>query len=222
MTPTVVAPLCRTTRRRDRPGGHPGTSRRQRELSTARAVTAAQCPGRDDPAARAAAPSAGGLVSGPCIASHRRRSRTSGRGLSPEELVYGVLVRLPLGTVALEKIASAACCGPWLATVGACMGTVISSVLFGLWHAQPPRGVTRANAAAQAVFGDGQFRVALSAAAAVVGTTHRRHRDRTIGDPGHSNCFDTAVIRAKRGHCSLRPRSHTPPSLPPPRPASGG
>ncbi|MDQ1013050.1 membrane protease YdiL (CAAX protease family) [Streptomyces sp. V4I23] len=92
-------------------------------------------------------------------------------GLSPEELVYRVLVRVPLGTVMLEEIAFR---GVLWAMVrrrwGPVWATVVSSVLFGLWHVQPSRGLTRANAAAQAVFGAGQVGVALSVTAAVVGT----------------------------------------------------
>lgn len=92
-------------------------------------------------------------------------------GLSSVELVYRVLVRVPLGTVLLEEIAFRGVlwamvrrrCGPVWATV-------VSSVLFGLWHVQPSRGLTRANAAAQAVFGAGQVGIALSVTAAVVGT----------------------------------------------------
>lgn len=92
-------------------------------------------------------------------------------GLSPEELVYRVLVRVPLGTVLLEEIAFrgvlwAMARRRW----GPVRATVVSSVLFGLWHVQPSRGLTRANASAQAVFGAGQVGVALSVTAAVVGT----------------------------------------------------
>ena len=53
--------------------------------------------------------------------------------------------------------------GPGWATVG-------SSVLFGFWHVLPSRGLTRANAAAEAVFGTGTAGVALSVTAAVAGT----------------------------------------------------
>jgi membrane protease YdiL (CAAX protease family) len=92
-------------------------------------------------------------------------------GLSPEELVYRVLIRVPLGTVLLEEIAFR---GVLWAMVrrrwGPVRATVVSSVLFGLWHVQPSRGLTRANAAAQEVFGAGQVGVALSVTAAVVGT----------------------------------------------------
>ncbi|MEU2395719.1 CPBP family intramembrane glutamic endopeptidase [Streptomyces sp. NPDC007369] len=92
-------------------------------------------------------------------------------GLPPGELVYRVLVRVPLGTVLLEEVAFR---GVLWAMVrrrwGHVWATVSSSVLFGLWHVQPSRGLTRANAAAQAVFGAGQVGVALSVAAAVVGT----------------------------------------------------
>ncbi|MGW7284085.1 CPBP family intramembrane glutamic endopeptidase [Streptomyces sp. NPDC054847] len=92
-------------------------------------------------------------------------------GLPPEELVYRVLVRVPLGTVLLEEIAFRGVL--WAMVLrrwGPVWATVVSSVLFGLWHVQPSRGLTRANAAAQAVFGAGQVGLALSVTAAVVGT----------------------------------------------------
>jgi membrane protease YdiL (CAAX protease family) len=92
-------------------------------------------------------------------------------GLSAGELVYRVLVRVPLGTVLLEEIAFR---GVLWALVrrrwGPVWATVASSILFGLWHVQPSRGLTRANAATQAVFGTGQVGVALAVTAAVAGT----------------------------------------------------
>ncbi|MET8682126.1 CPBP family intramembrane glutamic endopeptidase [Streptomyces sp. NPDC004647] len=92
-------------------------------------------------------------------------------GLSPGQLVYRVLVRVPLGTVLLEEIAFR---GVLWAMVerrrGPMWATAVSSVLFGLWHVQPSRGLTRSNAAAEAVFGTGPAGVVLSVAAAVVGT----------------------------------------------------
>ncbi|MBT2400147.1 CPBP family intramembrane glutamic endopeptidase [Streptomyces sp. ISL-100] len=92
-------------------------------------------------------------------------------GLTPEELVYRVLVRVPLGTVLLEEIAFR---GVVWAMVerrrGHVWATAVSSVLFGFWHVAPARGLTRANAAAEAIFGTGTTGVALSVAAAVVGT----------------------------------------------------
>ncbi|MET9514876.1 CPBP family intramembrane glutamic endopeptidase [Streptomyces sp. NPDC002994] len=92
-------------------------------------------------------------------------------GLTPEQLLFRVLVRVPLGTVLLEEIAFR---GVVWAMVerrrGHIWATAASSVLFGLWHVAPARGLTRANAAAEAIFGTGTTGVALSVAAAVVGT----------------------------------------------------
>lgn len=91
--------------------------------------------------------------------------------LTLEQLVFRVLVRVPLGTVLLEEIAFR---GVLWAMVerrrGPTWATAASSALFGLWHVQPARGLTRANAAAEAIFGTGPTGVALSVAAAVVGT----------------------------------------------------
>ncbi|MDI3421743.1 CPBP family intramembrane glutamic endopeptidase [Streptomyces luteolus] len=92
-------------------------------------------------------------------------------GLTVGELVYRVLVRVPLGTVLLEEIAFR---GVLWAMVerrwGHLWATTFSSFLFGLWHVLPSRGLTRANAAAEAVFGAGSVGVVLSVVAAVVGT----------------------------------------------------
>ncbi|MGP3979778.1 lysostaphin resistance A-like protein [Streptomyces sp. KR80] len=92
-------------------------------------------------------------------------------GLTAGELTFRVLVRVPLGTVLLEEVAFR---GVLWAMVerrrGSTWATAVSSVLFGLWHVQPARGLTRANAAAEAIFGTGPTGVAVSVAAAVVGT----------------------------------------------------
>lgn len=92
-------------------------------------------------------------------------------GLSAGQLVYRVLVRVPLGTVLLEEIAFRGVLWAMLRRRwGAAWATVVSSVLFGLWHIQPSRGLTQSNAAAGAVFGTGGTGVVLSVIAAVVGT----------------------------------------------------
>lgn len=92
-------------------------------------------------------------------------------GLTSGELMYHALVRVPLGTVVLEEIAFR---GVLWAMVerrwGHLWATTISSFLFGLWHVLPARGLTRANAAAEAVFGTGPAGVTLSVVTAVAGT----------------------------------------------------
>ncbi|MGW7364103.1 CPBP family intramembrane glutamic endopeptidase [Streptomyces sp. NPDC054841] len=91
--------------------------------------------------------------------------------LTAGQLVYRVLVRVPLGTVLLEEIAFRGVLWAMMRRQwGAAWATAISSVLFGLWHIQPSRGLTRSNAAAEAVFGTGPAGIALSVTAAVVGT----------------------------------------------------
>ncbi|MEU8918446.1 CPBP family intramembrane glutamic endopeptidase [Streptomyces nigrescens] len=92
-------------------------------------------------------------------------------GLSGGEVVYRVLVHVPLGTVLLEEIAFRGVL--WALVLrrwGPAWATAVSSVLFGLWHIQPSRGLTHANTAAAAVFGPGATGVALSVTAAVTGT----------------------------------------------------
>ncbi|CAM5737223.1 hypothetical protein STAFG_8233 [Streptomyces afghaniensis 772] len=92
-------------------------------------------------------------------------------GLTVGELLWRVLVRVPVGTVLLEEIAFR---GVLWAMVrrrrGTAWATAVSSVLFGLWHVLPSRGLSRANAAA-GVLGTGPAGTALSVAAAVVATT---------------------------------------------------
>ncbi|MFG3306862.1 CPBP family intramembrane glutamic endopeptidase [Streptomyces wuyuanensis] len=92
-------------------------------------------------------------------------------GLSGAELLYRVFVRVPFGTVLLEEVGFR---GVLWALIrrrwGAGWATAGSSVLFGLWHIVPSRGLTRSNAAVEAVFGTGGTGVALSVGAAVAGT----------------------------------------------------
>ncbi|OUD02796.1 CPBP family intramembrane glutamic endopeptidase [Streptomyces swartbergensis] len=92
-------------------------------------------------------------------------------GLTVGELLWRVLVRVPVGTVLLEEIAFR---GVLWAMVrrrrGTAWATAVSSVLFGLWHVLPSRGLSRANAAV-AVLGTGPTGTVLSVAAAVVATT---------------------------------------------------
>ncbi|MFD9213848.1 CPBP family intramembrane glutamic endopeptidase [Streptomyces sp. NPDC059544] len=92
-------------------------------------------------------------------------------GLSAGELVYRVFVRVPFGTVLLEEVAFRGVLWALLRRRwGTGWATAGSSVLFGLWHIVPSRGLTRSNAAVEAVFGTGGTAVALSVGAAVVGT----------------------------------------------------
>ncbi|MFC5804258.1 CPBP family intramembrane glutamic endopeptidase [Streptomyces formicae] len=91
--------------------------------------------------------------------------------LSAGELVYRALVRVPFGTVLLEEVAFRGVLWAMMRRRwGTGWATTASSALFGLWHIQPSRGLTGSNAAAEAVFGTGRTGVALSVAAAVVGT----------------------------------------------------
>ncbi|GGT62098.1 CPBP family intramembrane glutamic endopeptidase [Streptomyces purpureus] len=92
-------------------------------------------------------------------------------GLSGGELVYRVLVRVPFGTVLLEEVAFRGVLWALVARRwGTTWATAVSSLLFGLWHVPPSRGLTRSNAAAESLFGSGRTAVALSVAAAVVAT----------------------------------------------------
>jgi membrane protease YdiL (CAAX protease family) len=92
------------------------------------------------------------------------------QSLSAGQLLERVLIRVPLGTVLFEEIAFRGVL--WAMLVrrwGTTRATAVSSVMFGLWHVAPSLGLTRANAAAEAVFGTGTTGMALSVATAVVG-----------------------------------------------------
>lgn len=92
-------------------------------------------------------------------------------GLTVGQLLWRVLIRVPFGTVLLEEIAFR---GVLWAMVrrrrGTAWATAVSSLLFGLWHVLPSRGLSRSNAAAAAL-GTGPAGTTLSVAAAVAATT---------------------------------------------------
>jgi len=92
-------------------------------------------------------------------------------GLTLGQLLWRVLVRVPVGTVLLEEVAFR---GVLWAMVrrrrGTAWATTVSSLLFGLWHVLPSRGLSQVNTAA-AVLGTGPAGRALSVAAGVVATT---------------------------------------------------
>lgn len=89
--------------------------------------------------------------------------------LSAGELLWRVLVRVPFGTVLLEETAFR---GVLWAMIrrrrGTAWATTVSSLLFGLWHLLPSRGLGRSNAAVEGAFGGGSADVTLTVTAAVV------------------------------------------------------
>ncbi|MFH0518120.1 CPBP family intramembrane glutamic endopeptidase [Streptomyces sp. M41] len=91
--------------------------------------------------------------------------------LSVGRLLWVTLVRVPFGTVLLEETAFR---GVLWAMIrrrhGTTRATVVSSLLFGLWHLMPSRGVNRSNAAVASVFGDGPAGVAPTVAVAIAVT----------------------------------------------------
>jgi membrane protease YdiL (CAAX protease family) len=92
-------------------------------------------------------------------------------GLSAGQLLWRVLIRVPCGTVLLEETAFR---GVLWAMVrrrrSTAWATAVSSLLFGLWHVLPSRGLARANTGVAAALGSGPAGSTLSVAAAVVGT----------------------------------------------------
>nr|WP_241266621.1 CPBP family intramembrane glutamic endopeptidase [Streptomyces scabichelini] len=89
-------------------------------------------------------------------------------GLSVEELLWRVLVRVPLGTVLLEETAFRGVVWAMIRRrYGTAWATAVSSLLFGLWHVLPSRGLNRANNAVADVFGGGAAGVTLTVVGAV-------------------------------------------------------
>ncbi|MGW6735533.1 CPBP family intramembrane glutamic endopeptidase [Streptomyces sp. NPDC055013] len=91
--------------------------------------------------------------------------------LSLERMLWGALVRVPFGTVLLEETAFRGVLWAMLRRrYGTAWATGVSSLLFGVWHLMPSRGINRSNAAVGSVFGEGQAGVAPTVAAAIVAT----------------------------------------------------
>jgi membrane protease YdiL (CAAX protease family) len=87
---------------------------------------------------------------------------------APGEVRYEIAVRIPFGTVALEEIAfRGVLYGLAAHLYGTLWATVISSLLFGLWHIVPARELVELNRAARAIFA---LHRALMIPAAVVAT----------------------------------------------------
>ena len=104
------------------------------------------------------------------------------------QVLYQALVRVPLGTVLLEEVAFRSVV-PALAAErrGVLRGSVIASVLFGLWHVLPAWHLNEANQVAGDVFGTGTVGTAFTVAFGVIGTTFAglwwcwiRYRSRSI------------------------------------------
>ncbi|MFI9613580.1 lysostaphin resistance A-like protein [Streptomyces sp. NPDC052023] len=91
--------------------------------------------------------------------------------LSAGELLWNVLVRVPLGTVLLEETAfRGVLWAMFRRRWGAAWATAGSSLLFGLWHVLPSRGLNRSNAAVGSAFGGGPADAAATVAVAVAVT----------------------------------------------------
>ncbi len=74
-------------------------------------------------------------------------------GTGPGELAYQVLVRIPFGTVLLEEVAfRGVLYGLVREESGVIWATVVSAVLFGLWHVLPAADLVRLNPVAGRAF----------------------------------------------------------------------
>ncbi|MEV0222351.1 CPBP family intramembrane glutamic endopeptidase [Streptomyces sp. NPDC050704] len=92
-------------------------------------------------------------------------------GLSTEQLLWQVLVRVPFGTVLLEETAFRGVLWSMLSRRhGTTWATTMSSLLFGLWHLLPSRGLNRSNAATEAAFGTDSTAVPLTVTATIAAT----------------------------------------------------
>ncbi|MEU0198252.1 MULTISPECIES: CPBP family intramembrane glutamic endopeptidase [unclassified Streptomyces] len=90
-------------------------------------------------------------------------------GLSLGQVLWRALVRVPLGTVLLEETAFRGVLWTMIRRRrGTGWATAVSSLLFGLWHLMPSRGLNRSNAAVGEVFGGGPAGVAPAVTAAIV------------------------------------------------------
>jgi membrane protease YdiL (CAAX protease family) len=88
--------------------------------------------------------------------------------LSAGQLVWRVFVRVPFGTVLLEEVAFRGVLWAMLRRrYGTAWATAVSSLLFGLWHLLPSRGLNRSNTAVATAFGSGSADAAATVAAAV-------------------------------------------------------
>lgn len=98
----------------------------------------------------------GGLLSAPLLvlASTRRGAPLVAdarvRHLRGRALAYQVLVRVPLGTALLEELAFRGVLFAAWRDAGIVTATVVSSVVFGLWHVAPAATMVRLNAPAAA------------------------------------------------------------------------
>ena len=86
-------------------------------------------------------------------------------------LIYQALIRIPFGTVVLEEIAFRAVLPAMVAKrFGVVRGSIVASVLFGLWHVLPALNLNKVNPVARDVFGSGVAGKSIAVAFAVVGT----------------------------------------------------
>ncbi|XVQ11082.1 lysostaphin resistance A-like protein [Spirillospora sp. CA-255316] len=87
----------------------------------------------------------------------------------PGRMVYEVFVRIPLGTVLLEEVAfRGVLYGLVRAEHGAVRATVVSAVLFGLWHVLPSSGISTVNPPFERIFGTGPAGATAAVAVTVV------------------------------------------------------
>jgi len=97
----------------------------------------------------AAVVAAGYLVGAALPATRRLFQDQRADGVRPRDALYQTLIRIPLGTVALEELAfRGVLFGLISQRYGVASATVVSSLLFGLWHVLPVLETVKLNSAA--------------------------------------------------------------------------
>ncbi|MFE5809957.1 CPBP family intramembrane glutamic endopeptidase [Streptomyces sp. NPDC056491] len=92
-------------------------------------------------------------------------------GMDGNEVMLRAFVLVPLGTVLLEEIAfRGVLYGLVLRVRGALWATVVSSLLFGLWHVLPSLNLATAKPALTSIFGESELGAAVAVAGAVLFT----------------------------------------------------
>jgi uncharacterized protein len=96
---------------------------------------------------------------------------TRATSLSGTEVLWQLLVRIPLGTALFEEVAFRGVLYAMLARRrGARAAVAGSSLLFGLWHVLPSLGLRQANAAVADLLGTGTAGAVVAVAGAAAGT----------------------------------------------------
>jgi membrane protease YdiL (CAAX protease family) len=111
------------------------------------------------------------IAAGAALPLTRHAFRDSRYHLGLGGALWESLVLIPVGTVLLEEIAfRSALWGLLRKAYGTAAATVVSSLLFGLWHALPSLGLASSNEAVTATVGSGRSAQVITVAATMAFT----------------------------------------------------